>query len=34
MNWCVCWDDIMFGIMENDWKMRCQGSNFSFIRVG
>lgn len=34
MNWRVRWDDIMFGTMENDRKMRRQGSNLSLTRVG
>ncbi|XP_052695458.1 atrial natriuretic peptide receptor 1-like isoform X4 [Crassostrea angulata] len=32
MNWRVRWDDIMFGTMENDRKMRRQGSNLSLTR--
>ena len=33
MNWRVRWEDIMFGTMENDAKMRRQGSNISLTRV-
>lgn len=33
MNWRVRWDDIMFGTMENDRRMRRQGSNLSLTRV-
>uniref|UniRef100_A0A8W8P0H7 Receptor ligand binding region domain-containing protein n=1 Tax=Magallana gigas TaxID=29159 RepID=A0A8W8P0H7_MAGGI len=33
MNWRVRWDDIMFGTMENDRKMRRQGSNLSLTRT-
>ncbi|XP_078329452.1 atrial natriuretic peptide receptor 1-like isoform X8 [Crassostrea virginica] len=32
MNWRVRWDDIMFGTMENDRRMRRQGSNLSLTR--
>ncbi|KAK3094915.1 hypothetical protein FSP39_007846 [Pinctada imbricata] len=33
MNWRVRWEDIMFGTMENDSKMRRQGSNISLTRT-